>query len=376
VIHGPASAPSWIASVALAVGLAVCARGASAAEGGDQHANLTQTSPPPEVTPSRTAVVLGLAGPLDPEGAAALRDLIESDLSGHEPNREITLRRASGAAWVWIASARRDPRALLIGLLELRASGVWRVYLVDAARGRAIVRELPGEAAGNSTALESVASVVSSAIRALDEGLEIGSRPVAEVVGGPPIVPMAARRQAPSARQAHLDASLSTALSTFSAPSTFTLGLCTSLRLVLPSAFLLGLSVTPSWPTHFQSEFGDFEVQRTQAQLSVGAELRRGSWRLSAEGGPALELLRRRSSRAQPGAHTLESASLSRAGPQLIVGARYQLSKRLALAMALAGAYFPQRIRYTLIPESHRTLASPWAASGMALLGLEFSLVQ
>jgi hypothetical protein len=259
---------------------------------------------------------------------------------------------------------------------------VWRVYLVDAARDRAIVRELPGEAAGNSTALESVASVVSSAIRALDEGLEIGSRPVAEVVGGPPIVRVPSRREAPSARReapsprhAHLDAGLSSALSTFSAPSTFTLGLCTSLRLVLPSALLLGFSVTPSWPTHFQSEFGNFEVQRTQAQLSMGAELGRGSWRLSVEGGPVLELLRRRSSRAQPGAHALESTSQWRAGPQLIVGARYQLSRRLALAMALAGAYFPQRIRYTLIPDSHRTLASPWAASATALLGLEFSLV-
>jgi hypothetical protein len=216
---------------------------------------------------------------------------------------------------------------------------------------------------------------VSSAVRALDEGLEIASRPLAEVVGGTPAVAQArSRTDTPVVRHARLSGSVATALSTFATPSTFTLGLYASLRLVLPSLLLLRLSATPNLPAHFQSEFGNFEVQRTQAELSLGAETVRGSWHLSIEGGPALELLRRRALHAQPGATARDSGSAVRAGPALILGARYQLSRRLALEMALAGAYFPQRIRYTLAPANDRLLGSPWLTTGTARLGLEFSL--
>jgi hypothetical protein len=107
----------------------------------------------------------------------------------------------------------------------------------------------------------------------------------------------------------------------------------------------------------------------------MGAELVRGWWHFSAEGGAAVELLRRAASRAQPGASAKESATFWRVGPQILVGARYQLAQRVALKMALASAYFPQHIRYTLVRQSQHTLASPWPVTATALLGLEFSLL-
>jgi len=172
--------------VAVAVTLAaVVWQGFSVADAAESNqATQPQLSAPAHGS-ARNAVVIGWAGPLDHEQAAALQSLIESELAGHQPDRIIGLYAVRGAAGVWIAGARRNPRALLVALLELRVSGAWRIYLVDAARNRAIVRDLPGEAAGNSAALESVASVVSSAVRALDEGLEIASRPLTEVVGVP-----------------------------------------------------------------------------------------------------------------------------------------------------------------------------------------------
>lgn len=326
---------------------------------------------------ARNTVVIGWAGPLDLQQAAALQALIGSELAGHQPDRLIGLHAVRGPVGVWIADARRDPRALLVALLELRASGAWRIYLVDAARNRAIVRELPGEAAGNSAALESVASVVSSAVRALDEGLEIASRPLAEVVGVPaPVAKDHTRADAEVVRRARLSGSVATELSTFAMRSPLTQGLRLSLRLVLPSALLLRLSAAPSWPASFQSAYGSFEVQRTQAELSAGVETMRGSWRLSVEGGPAFELLRRRALHAQPGASARDNSNLVRVGPALMLGARYQFSRRLALEMALAGAYFPQRVRYTLAPPNDSVLVSPWLMTGTARLGLEFALLE
>jgi len=364
--------------VAVAVTLAaVVWQGFSVADAAESNqATQPQLSAPAHGS-ARNAVVIGWAGPLDHEQAAALQSLIESELAGHQPDRIIGLLAVRGAAGVWIADARRNPRALLVALLELRVSGAWRIYLVDAARNRAIVRDLPGEAAGNSAALESVASVVSSAVRALDEGLEIASRPLTEFVGVPaPGAQDHTRTDAPVVRRARLGGSVATALSTFAVRSPLTLGLCMSLRLGLPSSLLLRLSATPSWPASFQSEYGSFEVQRTQAELSLGVETMRGSWRLSVEGGPAFELLRRRASHAQPGASARDSSNLVRVGPALILGVRYQFSRRLALEMALAGAYFPQRVRYTLVPANESVLGSPWLMTGTARLGLEFVLLE
>jgi hypothetical protein len=365
-------------SVAVAVTLAavVWSQGFSVADAAESNQAPQPQLSAPDHGSARNAVVIGWTGPLALDQAAALQSLLASELAGHRPDRTIGLQTVRGAPEMWIANARRDPRALLVALLELRVSGAWRIYLVDAARNRAIVRDLPGEAAGNSAALESVASVVSSAVRALDEGLEIASRPLAEVVGGPaPEAQDHSRTDAPVVRRVRLGGSVATALSTFAVRSPLTLGLCMSLRLVLPSALLLRLSATPSWPASFQSEYGSFEVQRTQAELSLGVETVRGSWHLSVEGGPAFELLRRRALHAQPGASARDSSNLVRVGPALMLGARYQFSGRLALEMALTGAYFPQRVRYTLAPANESVLGSPWLMTGTARLGLEFSLL-
>jgi hypothetical protein len=79
---------------------------------------------------------------------------------------------------------------------------------------------------------------------------------------------------------------------------------------------------------------------------------------------------------AQPGASARDNSNLVRVGPALMLGARYQFSRRLALEMALAGAYFPQRVRYTLAPPNDSVLVSPWLMTGTARLGLEFALLE
>jgi hypothetical protein len=325
----------------------------------------------------RVKVVLGWIGALSADQRLVLEQLIEGELAAHQPSRTFEFHLASGAGRAWIANARHDRQALLIALLELRESGVWRVYLVDAARSRAIVRELPGETAGNSAALEAVASVVSSAVRALDEGLEIASQPIAEVMGEPaPAAPVPRRLPQRVARELRLAVGLAPALATFAKPAAVTFGAQASLRLVLPCSLLFGVSVIPNWPAHFRSEFGSFDVRRTQSALSLGAESAVGLWRFSVEAGWALELLQRRVLQADAGAAARANINLTRIGAELTASGRYQLSRRLALEFALGGAYFPQHISYTLAPATERVLASPWRATGSALFGLEVSLLQ
>lgn len=330
---------------------------------------------------ARTKIVMGYVGDLTSERQAVLQHLLEGQLSALKPAKTLELRAGSSAIWTWLDAARREPQALLVVLLELREPDVWRVYLVDAARSRAIVRELPGEAAGNSAALESIVSVVSSAVRALDEGLEIASQPMAEVMGNP--LPVASGstvppqpKRLPSEPPVQLTLGLGTALSTFAERAPLTVGLSGSLRLVLPSGLSFRISALPNLPARFESEFGSFVVQRTQTAFSVGAEATRGAWQFSFDGGPALELLRRRIELPAPGARSSGNTNLVRTGALLTISSRYRVSKRFALALALGGAYFPQPIRYTLLPETDRVLASPWLVTGSVQLGLEFWLLR
>ena len=327
-----------------------------------------------------TVVSLGWLGALKPEQSVALRHLLEGELAGLKPARSLELHPASGAIGAWLDTARREPRTLLVALLEVQDSGTWRLYLVDTARARAIVRELPGEALGNSAALETVVSVVSSAVRALDEGLEIASLPVADVMGEPHLaapdsVPTVRQRVPPSVQEMQLLGSVDGALSTFAPAAPVTLGVRASVRVQFPSGLLLRVSVLPNWPAHFASDVGSFEIQRTQAALAVGAHATRGPWQISGDIGPALEILRRRVLETQPEALSSSSTTLTRTGVELTLATRYRLSPRLALRLAVSGAYFPTQISYTLRPATERVLASPWRATGSVQLGLDFWLL-
>jgi hypothetical protein len=138
---------------------------------------------------------------------------------------------------------------------------------------------------------------------------------------------------------------------------------------------LFRVSLLPTWPARFQSEFGNFEVQRTRGELSVGAELSQGAWQFSFDAGPAVELLRRRALSAEPGARSSGNTNLTRLGGELTLTAGLRVSKRFGLELALGGGYFPEQIRYTLSPATDRVLASPWLASASAQLGLDFWLL-
>jgi hypothetical protein len=353
---------------------------ANASDADEQNpVNAVHTVQTNEDSAARSTILMGFVGALLPEQRAELQQLLEGELSRLEPRRALAVTELGAAARHWLASARQDPRAFLIVLLDSHEAGNWRLFLIDAARDRAIARQLPSEAAGNSAALETVVSVVSSAVRALDEGLEIASRPTAEVTGEP--APAAALpRESPSTRMVemdhpgHLALGLGSALSTLEHQAPLTPGLYASAGLVSASGLSLRATVLRTWPARFESEFGVFELQRTRGALAVGAGVTESAWQFSIEAGPAFELLQRRVREAGPGARSSDDSNFMRLGGALSLSTRYGISKRFALALTFDGAYFPQQVRYTLLPEADRVLAAPWRATFTVQLGLEFWL--
>ena len=322
----------------------------------------------------RTRVLIGFLGSLQAAQQTDLTQLLAAELSrdGSERQRELELRAVSEQSAM--ADMQREAKVLLVVLLDVRAASPWKLYLVDAARSRAISREMPGESRGNLAALEAVASVISSAVRALDEGLEIASQPLADVVGASePLPRLPLQMRDGTRRAARVSTSLAAALASFEDSAKVTAGVWSSLRLSLPAPLMLRLSLAAHWPAELQSPVGSFALQRTQGALSLGVGTERGSWAFSFETGPTLELLRRRVLTTGASATSTRNTALLRAGALAMLGGRYRLGTRWAFELGLGIAYFPRRVRYTLLPFGDAALASPWPVVGLSQLGLEFS---
>jgi hypothetical protein len=337
---------------------------------------------------SRTVLVLRIEGPLDPERESALTGLLSSQLSPSHVT--LTVERSSLPFLGWTAHARKDPRALVLAILDVRPSDGWAVYVVDAARGRAILRRLAG-AETNAAALEEVSAILTSAVAAVREGLEVASKPVAAVVGGdeptraapsappsrsPPPPPPDDAASAPSPHDAaapHEQNSFffagvygrSATLARSVVP-----GLEGEVGLELPFALRLSLGAAYDFPATRTTELGSFELRRFVSALRVGRTIGLGPVLFEPRAGSGVEVVRRSDTTPVEGAVAGPDRTHARASAFLGALLRYPLvNDALSFAVGIDGSYAPQPLHFT--ESGGRRIASAGSFGLSARAGLE-----
>jgi hypothetical protein len=308
----------------------------------------------------RKLLVLRIDGPLDAEREAALTGLIASELGS--TGVTLSVERSELPRLRWTETARADPRALVIAILDVRATAAWALYVVDAARGRAILRRLPGGVEQNAAALEGVSAILTSATAAVREGLEVASSPLEAVVGEGEVQPVARavepREPAPAAEPIRIE----TSADRQSGPSLFmgvfargaslapapVPGLAGEIGARLP----LGLSVTLEgaydFPARMATELGAFELQRSLVGLKLGRVFSLGWLALEPRAGSGAELVHRMDATANAGFVGGDDRRHARFALELGLLARTPLvGDALALALGVDGSYAPRPLRFT-----------------------------
>ncbi|MFZ5893167.1 MAG: hypothetical protein ACOY0T_19060 [Myxococcota bacterium] len=319
---------------------------------GPAHA---QTEAPPSLgeEPTRRELVLRIEGALDANSEATLRSVLEAELA--RLSVHATLLRSSQRLDVWIVTESNRPNVLVVAVLDVQSAQGWQLTVVDAARGRAIRRELHGGVATDAAAHEAVASVLASAAAALQEGLEVASRPIAEVVPAsePPSPPTASTpKSAPPATGA-----VRPTRQMFGEVGGGVASLAHDLSLAPHLRLALGLRVEPgfalraqgllSLPSRFTNQHGDFELDRRALGASFGFAQRLAP-RVALEPavGLSLELVRRRDSVPAGSATAAPDSSAWRLGPFAQLQLQMKLARWMALGLGGSLAYYPRSIRY------------------------------
>lgn len=344
------------------------------------------SAPAPAGAGERTKLVLRIDGELGQERESALAGLLGSELAASPAT--LHLERSSEPRLAWTAARRRDPAALVIAILDVRDERAWALYVVDAARGRAIVRRLPGGTRANAAALEEVSAILTSAVAAVREGLEVASKPVEAVVPDEPgEAPPAMREDTPP----------STADAQPPAPTTderrkrpagarpYAAALARASTLAgrfapgaaLDAGFAVGDHVrvlvhgAMDRPVRLTTPLGAFDVGRSLAALQAGYAWPLGALSLEPRLGSGVELIRRSGTAASPGVVGEPGETHPRFVAVFGVRARYTVAGPLALELGTGATLSPHRIRFT---SGQTVLASAAPLSGAALAGVSLGL--
>jgi hypothetical protein len=276
----------------------------------------------------------------------------------------------------------------VLAILDVRDDRAWALYIVDAARGRAILRRLPGGVEANAAALEEVSAILASAVAAVREGLEVASRPVEAVVSDqpdtapPPERAVATRRDASTPpvveapdESARSERRTSAGTRPFGAvlargstfAGRFVPGVAAELGLGLGERLRVLVHGAMDRPARFSSELGAFEIGRTFAALEAGYELPVGPVSLEPRLGSGVEVIRRSGTAAAAGVVGEPGTAQPRFAALAGVRARYVLMGPLALELGVDATYAPRRVRFT---SGDTVLASAAPLSVGALAGL------
>ncbi len=356
-------------------------RAAQPANAGPSSAATGDASTSGATPEMRTLLVVRLEGALGEAREAALESLLRSELSS--AGVEVSLARSDEPRLAWTARARRDRRVLVLGILDARDEGAWRLYVIDAARGRAIVRRLPGGLAADAAALEGVSAILSSAVAAVREGLEVASAPVEEVVGGLPAEKRAASPP-PPARAPLDDERVETEPSSTGAlfrpfAAALARGSTLASRVVPGGAVRLGLShgrlrlsLDASYDTRatVTTPLGEFDLERWLLGLKAGYVLLLGELSLEPRLGTGAELLSRRGTMPEAGVSASGDRSYARFTAFAGVWLGVPLGAAVALELGAEAAFAPRKVRF--VTESGAELDSLSRFTGVAAAGLVF----
>jgi hypothetical protein len=262
----------------------------------------------------------------------------------------------------WARDVTKGEHRLLAALLETKGSAGWRLVVIDAARGRAISRELP-QGERDAANVEAVVSIVVSATNALREGLEVASAPLESVVepersqpsqAPPPAEPEPEPAPAPRASTSgtSLYARVTAVGASFAENTEPTFGGSLALGASFASVVEADFAAARHLPVSVESDFGSFELDRTALVLSAGPAFGGGAFVFVPSLGATVEWIRRSSTRASEGvAVDDDSTTISRFGGVLAMRGRYRLfsngnAELVSLVGGVSAAYFGERVRF------------------------------
>jgi hypothetical protein len=283
----------------------------------------------------RNEVVVGVSGPLDTEARTTLVRLLRAELEGH--GFVLVETDPSVDARSWARDVTKGERRLLAALLETKGSAGWRLVVIDAARGRAISRELP-QGERDAANVEAVVSIVVSATNALHEGLEVASAPLESVVdpeAAPlPVEPPKAdpEPEAPPEPRGRtsggtsLHASVTALGASFAERAEPTFGASLVLGASFASVVEADFGVARHLPVSVESDFGSFELDRTSLALSLGPALGGEAFVFVPSLGATVEWIGRGATQASEGVGMDDDeTTLSRFGGVLAMRGRLRL---------------------------------------------------
>jgi hypothetical protein len=326
---------------------------------------------------------LRVEGTLNADSEQALLGLLASEHNGNDIT--LTLEHSERPLAPWLRGVLEERRALLVAILDVSAPDDWQLTVIDAARGRALVRHLPGGLASNAASLEAIATILSSAISALRDGLEVASQPVEQLLplaaappqpAAPKVLPLAqphpkASPAAPARSRLRVRGGVAACVTSVAESAPATGGVNVSLGLLASSGVGLRLSGAAYLPTRYRTELGAFDLTRTLLGVGVGFSLRVAPFSLEPELGISAELLRRSGASPAPGVFQREDNAYARLGPFAAARLRFPLFSALSLELAGNASYYPRRIRFAAQSAEVHELGGPSPLSFAAQLGVE-----
>lgn len=347
----------------------------------------TSVASEPVEHPSRTRVVVLVRETLAEAESSTFLRMLRAELASK--HLQTSILEVTGSVRSAVEAQQRRADTLMIAVVARHSAATWRVTIVDAARGRAISRDVAPGVEADAAVLEALTSIVSSAAAALLEGLEIASRPVPEVLEAPPAAsetsPALARPRAEAEPRAEARAAspgirwratLASSIASFDRKEPVTTGVAAEVGVTLPGNVTPRLSLATHLPVEVDTELGAFRLHRMLAGISVGRTLTLGAFELELQTGLLGERLERSRAESREDVNqapvaTLEDRAAYRVGPELGARARYQLLTFLALEWTAALAYFTRPVRFVTVTQEKSVVAAPWQLVGFMQFGLE-----
>lgn len=344
---------------------------------------------PPEIvvaepSPARTEVVFGTIGIGAQSVRSSLAALLQAELRGM--SLSLVEGRPAEPLPEWANKATRSRRVLAVIFLDGRSEQGWRLVIIDAARGRAIVRALPGGIRDDAASIEAVASIVVSAASALREGLEVASLPLAAVVGGasksdvpsptPEPDPDPERDAPPTPDKSRSETwrvrgHVGATVASFSRAAPTMEGLSLALGVSFNARVEARAFGTAFLPALIRGPLGEFRVARTFLGATAGPVFRAPTFSFAAEAGFVGERLGRDDATPTAGFLGTEPRSLYRFGGVLALRLRHTLLRPLSIELVTGGMYFGRRVQFTARSADSSWSETVWPAVAFAQLGLE-----
>jgi hypothetical protein len=284
----------------------------------------------------------------------------------------------------WASGATRSRRVLAAILLDGRSGTGWRLIVIDAARGRAIARALPGGIRDDAASIEAVVSIVVSATSALREGLEVASAPLANVVeesharSATPATTSTAHAPPPGgALPPHqswaLRGVVGGSVASFSPAAPTTEGLGLSLGVTFRARVEARAFGAAYLPPLISSPFGQFRVARALLGAAAGPVFRAPAFSFAPEVGFVAERLRRYDAVPTAEVFATPPSALYRFGGLLALRLRHTLLRPLSLELVTGAIYFGRRVEFTARSPENSWTEGVWPTVAFAQLGLEIA---